>query len=56
MRGDESRVFVAGPTRFVVFDKGVGERRAETDGTVDDQFEAPWTGFEETSTICTVVH
>ena len=52
---DALQTFVAGPTRFVVFDKGTGERRAEANGTIDDQFEASWTVFEETSTTCTVI-
>ena len=30
-------------------------RHAETDGTIDDQFETSWTVFEETSTPCAVV-
>ena len=34
-RRGESSVFVAGPTRCVVFDEGIGERHAEADGTID---------------------
>ena len=39
-RGDESGVFVARQARSVILDEGVGTRHAETDGTIDDQFEA----------------
>ena len=35
-----------------MFDEGIGTRHAETDGTIDDQFEASRTVFEETSTPC----
>ena len=34
--GDESYVFVAGQIRSVILDKGICERHAETDGTIDD--------------------
>ena len=36
-------------------DEGIGTRHAETDGTIDDQFEASRTAFEETSAPCAVV-
>ena len=54
-RGSESSVIVAGQTGSVILNKGIGERHAETDVTIDDQSEALWTVFEETSTTCTVV-
>ena len=38
-----------------MFDEGIGTRHAETDGTIDDQFEASRTVFEEKSTTCAVV-
>ena len=41
--------------RSVILDEGVGTRHAETDGTIDDQFETSRTVFEETSTTCAVV-
>ena len=55
LRGDESGVFVARQARSVVLDEGIGTRHTETDGTIDDQFEASRTVFEETSTPCAVV-
>ena len=55
LRGDESSVFVAGQTGSVILNKGIGETHAETDRTINDQFEASWAVFEETSTTCTVV-
>ena len=48
-------VFVAGQARSIILDEGIGTRHAETDGTIDDQFEASRTVFEETSTTCAVV-
>ena len=35
-RDDESRVYVAGQARSVLFDERVGMRHAEADGTIDD--------------------
>ena len=35
--------------------KEPGQRHAETDRTIDDQSEAPWTVFVETSTTCSTV-
>ena len=54
-RGDENGVFVAGQARSVILEEGIGTSHAEIDGTIDDQFEASWTIFEETSTTCAVV-
>ena len=52
---DEGGVFVTRQTRSVVVNKRAGERHAETDRTIDDQSEAPWTLFEETSSTANVV-
>ena len=35
--------------------QGTGERRAETDQTIDEPSEAPWTVFEETFMSCSPV-
>ena len=46
---------MTGQARSVILDEGIGTRHAETDGTIDDQFEASGTVFEATSTPCAVV-
>ena len=52
--GDEGSVLVAKQARLLVLSKGVGERHAETDRIPNEQSEATWTVFEETSETCSV--